>query len=286
METKIFCSGVFVVSLLFVFFKKCNSARKYSLASVKNSVFCLFSLFCFSLFLNVATDSKDEELKAPPRRPYLGMYYWDTPPFPPCSLSLCQHLLWPHKLLHQEWPVHGMIHLTHSPASLSLEYLQPADFKGGVDPKEGRMDAENSRLQTLNLFQVMMIPKRTCYSHSLLNPSLLLYSNNTGFYLVIGAAASVTCHPWISAWTSWDCPPKRSCHLQEGIAVCFLSSLSSSPSLDGDERFVCSTLGSIEDFYLSSLPLSVFSQLPLMAEGSPLLLWAEGACFAVMDGTG
>lgn len=89
----LFCLGVFVVLLLFVFKEMCL-CQEHPLPTVKNSLFLSpFFLFCFSLFLNVATDSKDEELKVPPRRPYLGMYCKTLASFPSVNTSPCTYLI-------------------------------------------------------------------------------------------------------------------------------------------------------------------------------------------------
>lgn len=124
---------------------------------LKPVCFCLLSLFFLSL--NVATDSKDEELRVPPRRPFLGMYYWDLGSISPCSLSLCQHVC-----LHL--PVTSRVASPRMacsrPAALPglfrtcwfhLDYLETAGFKGGVDLRGRRMDVGNSRLQALRLSQ-------------------------------------------------------------------------------------------------------------------------------------
>ena len=82
------------LSVPFFFLKKCNK----DLPVLKLVCFCLFFLSVFSLFLflNVAADNKDGEVRVPPGRSFLGMYHaaCATPgapgPFP--ALQLCPSL--------------------------------------------------------------------------------------------------------------------------------------------------------------------------------------------------
>lgn len=110
-----------VFLFLFFFLKKCNK----DLPVLKSVCFCLFFLSVFSLFLflNVAADNKDGEVRVPLGRSFLGMYHaaCATPgapgPFP--ALQLCPSLVSTHTCAASS-PCMGITH----PAWL---HLQPAN---------------------------------------------------------------------------------------------------------------------------------------------------------------